>query len=318
MSEWRSKQHPWGRGALVWTFSILLLCGCNVAAATARTWPQETGVDVKVANATSRLPVGLQVVKQAPSPTIVTNSGMRKRIKATGLPWRVKHTASGIELLLIPSGHFMRMLPPSERIAAADKGGPFKIKISKPFYLARTEVTQAQWKKLVPRAKAPSRFEGPSRPVEGVSWNNIRSALSKTELKLPTEAQWEYACRAGTTAPGYGPLNAIAWHRGNSKRATHDVAKKAANAWGLHDMLGNVHEWCLDWGGRYIPGPLTDPTGPAKGTFHVFRGGSWIGSGTLCDSGSRFGDAPDIRRSSLGFRVAATPLPRPPVPSPKD
>ena len=118
--------------------------------------------------------------------------------------------------------------------------------------------------------------------------------------RLPTEAEWEYAARAGATGPRHGELDAIAWHEGNSGGKTHPVKQKAANAWGLHDMMGNVWELCSDWYGDYPTGGVSDPTGSNSGSLRVFRGGSWFFGAGFCRSAGRNGRDPGYR--DLGFR----------------
>jgi sulfatase modifying factor 1 len=124
------------------------------------------------------------------------------------------------------------------------------------------------------------------------------------EWRLPTEAEWEYAARAGTTGARHGELEAIAWHSGNSDSVTHVVGGKQANAWGLHDMMGNVWEWCSDWSEGYPTGGVTDPTGPGSGSNRVFRGGSWSSDAGVARSASRSGHDPGCRVGNLGFRPA--------------
>jgi len=165
----------------------------------------------------------------------------------------------------------------------------------------------------------PSHFKGTDRPVENVSWAEaVEFCWKLTKMhqeagampqgwswRLPTEAEWEYAARAGTTGPRHGELDAIAWHTGNSGGKTHPVSQKAANAWGLYDMIGNVAEWCSDWYGDYPTGSVTDPTGAAtSGSFRVFRGGSWYGDAGLARSAYRLGRVPGFRSNLLGFRPA--------------
>ena len=124
------------------------------------------------------------------------------------------------------------------------------------------------------------------------------------EWRLPTEAEWEYAARAGTRGVRYGDLDTIAWHAGNSGRETHAVKQKTANAWGLYDMMGNVLEWCSDWSGDYTTGSVTDPTGPSSGSFRVYRGGGWDSGAKCARSAFRYWGSPGIRYYSLGFRPA--------------
>ena len=162
-----------------------------------------------------------------------------------------------------------------------------------------------------------------NRPVEQVSWNTIHGFLSATGLRLPTEAEWEYACRAGTTTPFHsGPgfpngttndslVVQIAWYNsccgGDSGGQTHAVGGKAANALGVHDMLGNVWEWCNDWYGGYSSAAQTNPTGPASGSFRVLRGGSWNDVANYVRSSNRYDYAPGDAVNVIGFRVARAP-----------
>jgi len=137
---------------------------------------------------------------------------------------------------------------------------------------------------------------------------NAKSLLpAGWQWALPTEAQWEYACRAGTTGDYAGNLGEMAWYTQNADDKTHPVATKKPNAWGLYDMHGNVLEWCADWYGDYPAGSLTDPTGSNSGSIRVFRGGSWHNVGTYCRSAARDGYLPGIRYAAIGFRVAAVP-----------
>ena len=155
-----------------------------------------------------------------------------------------------------------------------------QVTLTEGYWLAETACSQALWEALT--GQNPSYFKGADRPLENVSWEGVQSALSELnhcmpglELRLPTEAQWEYACRAGTETPRYGELEAIAWYGDNSGDETHPMKQKAPNAWGLYDMLGNVLEWCQDWYGPYNDAPTVDPTGPREGVHRVLRGGSW-------------------------------------------
>ena len=188
--------------------------------------------------------------------------------------------------------------------------------------MGKTEVTQAQW--TAKMGSNPSYFGGqPNNPVEQVSWDMIASTggfTSVTGMRLPTEAEWEYAYRAGTTAafhslPGYPNgtnddtlLGNIAWYVSNSGSTTHAVGGKLANGLGLHDMSGNVWEWCQDWYEPYSSGSVTNPTGPATGSDRLLRGGSWYHVSNLC-RGSQRADAhnPNFAIYDLGFRVARNP-----------
>ena len=159
--------------------------------------------------------------------------------------------------------------------------------ITKPFYLGKYEVTQEQWEAVM--GSNPSNFKGPKNPVEQVSWDDCQEFLDKLNAKaggqggkfvLPTEAQWEYACRAGSTGKFcFGDdekqLGEYAWYDENSDSKTHPVGEKKPNAWGLYDMHGNVWEWCQDWYGAYGAEAVDDPSGPTTGSGRVFRGGGW-------------------------------------------
>jgi formylglycine-generating enzyme required for sulfatase activity len=183
--------------------------------------------------------------------------------------------------------------------------------------MGRYEVTQLQW--LARMGSNPSYFQGASypdagnRPVEQVSWNAIQGYLSAAHLRLPSEAEWEYACRAWTlTAFNNGSsddntVGTIAWYSSNSGNQTHAVGGKAANELGLYDMSGNVWEWVNDWYGPYSSGAQTNPLGPMFGTYRVFRGGSWADDTGSVRSSYRSLSSPGFTYGNVGFRVAKTP-----------
>jgi formylglycine-generating enzyme required for sulfatase activity len=252
---------------------------------------------------------------------VVTNASLRSAIIATGYPWRVRDNASGIEMLLVPPGAFeMGCTQPSINFGCQGIDLPVHtVTLTNAFYIGRYEVTQAQWQARM--GNNPSSFQGnPQRPVETVSWNTIQGFLSATGLRLPTEAEWEYACRAGTTTPFHsGPgfpngtpndnlVAQIAWFNCNDGCNTKPVGGKAANALGLHDMLGNVWEWCGDWYGGYSSAPQTNPTGPGSGSYRVLRGGSSYDVTSLVRSSFRYGFTPGGADLNVGFRVARAPL----------
>jgi len=248
-----------------------------------------------------------EILDRDPDPAVVTDPATRRAITESGHPWRVRHKSSGIEMLLVPGGTYLRGSPASDGEAFSDERPQHQVTISKPFYLGRYEVTQAQWNKVT--GINPSRLKGDKRPVEDVSWNYAQSFVTKIGLRLPTEAEWEYACRAGITEPRYGDLGAIAWHEGNSEEQTHDVGGKQANPWGFHDMIGNVWEWCEDGYEenayeRYVVG-ATDPF-VVVGSSRVVRGGSWDDETGSCRSADRSRVDP-TNRFSCGFRVARAP-----------
>ena len=226
-------------------------------------------------------------------------------------------------MLLIPGGTFNMGGSSSNSYSLQNYEMPIhQVTLSKAFYLGKTEVTQAQWQAKM--GSNPSNFVGysdsPSRPVEFVSWNNIAGFNTATGLRLPTEAEWEYAYRGGTTTafhsmPGYpngtndaSLLGNIAWYNNNSS-GTHAVAGKAANAFGMYDMSGNVYEWCNDWYGStyYSTSPSMDPAGPSSGSYRVLRGGYWNNISIYCRSSYRDYYKPADRSRGIGFRVARTP-----------
>ena len=243
-----------------------------------------------------------------------------------------------MEFVLIPAGEFVMGSPEAERQLALQQAKAdndqwavqriptevqHRVKITKPFYMGKHEVTQAQWQAVM--GDNPSRFKAPTNPVETVSWEDVQQFLQKLNASkpnpptghggpmrfaLPTEAQWEYACRAGTTTAfcfGDNPsmLTQYAWSRGNSEGRPHPVGQKKPNAWGLFDMHGSLWEWCADMygGDYYAQSPPYDPAGPTAGSHRVNRGGSWYYHPWLCRSAYRGLEKPTSRGASLGFRV---------------
>jgi len=257
------------------------------------------------------------ILEQAPNATVVPDSTVRANIVASGYPWLVRDNSSGIEMLLIPGGTFTMGEEGWETATPVHT-----VTLTKAFYLGKTEVTQAQWQAKM--GFNPSFFRGnANNPVEQVTWNNIAGFNTATGLRLPSEAEWEYACRGGTTTafhsmPGYpngtnvdSLVGNIAWYGTNAGNTTHAVAGKAANAFGLYDMSGNVWEWCNDWYGDYSASNATDPTGPSvgqDGKGRMLRGGGWGSYDFHCRSSLRStGDPMLSRKYFLGFRVARTP-----------
>ena len=198
----------------------------------------------------------------------------------------------------------------------SDEKPVHRVRITKAFEMGKYEVTQAQWEAVM--GSNPSYFKGADRPVELVNWNDAQGFLLKLNARndgyryrLPAEAEWEYAARAGTTGDNAGDLDGVAWYRDNSKNQTHPVGQKQANAWGLHDMQGNVWEWCQDWydGNYYRNSPAEDPQGPSSGRLRVLRGGSWVvvtRSVRVADRGRGY---PDNRYVDNGFRCVRERFP---------
>ena len=264
-------------------------------------------------------PAWCTVLEQAPNATAVPDATLRAAITATNLPWRVRDTGTGIEMVLIPPGTFTMGCSASNSYGCGNDETQHQVTLTNAFYLSRTEVTQAQW--MAKMGSNPSGFLGDTnRPVEQVSWDDVQPFCAATGMRLPTEAEWEYAYRAGTTTafhgmPGYlngtnddNQLGTIAWYTSNSGSQTHVVAGKAANGFGLYDMSGNVYEWCQDWYGTYPSGAQTNPTGSGTGIYHVIRGGAWYEPPTYCRASMRGNDAPVYHAHySVGFRVARKP-----------
>ena len=216
---------------------------------------------------------------------------------------------AGMEFVWVPPGEF-RMGSTSPE-ASRNEQPVTQVRISEGFWLGRYEVTQAEWKAVM--GSSPSRFEncGISCPVTNVSWNEAKLYIARLNAqegrrmyRLPTESEWEYAARAGTTGDRYGDLNTIAWYRDNSLNRTRRIGQKTPNDWGLYDMLGNVEEFVEDiyeW--RYPGGTVTDPRGPRSGQARVVRGCGWIDSARICRMSNRGRIASDSSNSARGFRL---------------
>lgn len=181
------------------------------------------------------------------------------------------------------------------------------------YYIGKTEVTQALWRAVM--GNNPSRFEGDNLPVDCVSWGDSQvfirklNALTGQNFRLPTEAEWEFACRGGNNSLGYkysgsDNIDNVAWYDGNSGDKTHPVATKSANELGIYDMSGNVEEWCSDWYGDYSSGAQTNPKGPESGSYRVYRGGGWNDNAWCCRSSFRYYISPSFRFIILGLRLA--------------
>ena len=219
----------------------------------------------------------------------------------------------GMELVLMQAGSFMMG---SEK-GLDDEKPVHKVTISQPFYIGKYPVTQAQWVAVM--GSNPSVIKGRDNPVENVSWNDVQDFIIKlnaneghSRYSLPTEAEWEYAARAGTSSEFFfgddeKELSKYGWYEGNSRNTTHPVGQKLPNAWGLYDVHGNVCEWVQGWMGDYSSAAVTDPKGPPSGSYRVYRGGSWYNTAEFCRSASRYYNSPDVRVDDLGFRLALSP-----------
>jgi formylglycine-generating enzyme required for sulfatase activity len=234
-------------------------------------------------------------------------------------------TESGVEMIIIPAGSFMM----GDKQGAVDVQALHKVTVSS-FCIDKYEVTQEQYEDLI--GNNPAKYEGPKLPIEQVRWTqaarycNARSAKENLKpcydetkwtcdfdangYRLPTEAEWEYACRAGSTASYFfgndvKVLDSFAWFKGNSGKKTHLVGGKNPNPWGLYDMHGNVTEWCNDWYDPqyYSTSPEKDPRGPDNGTKRVLRGGSWANPPEKCTSAIRISDTPILSDVCLGYDI---------------
>lgn len=236
----------------------------------------------------------------------------------------------GMDFVWIEPGEYLRGSPDHEPGRGSSEL-QHRVILTNGFYLQTTEVTQGQWEAVM--GSNPSRFEdcGDNCPVEQVSWNDVQEFISRLNRKestdryrLPTEAEWEYAARAGSTnrfhfGDDEARLGEYAWYHANAGRRTRPVATKLPNAWGLYDMYGNVSEWVNDWWSGYEWDPgwsddgypsgyVTDPSGPSSPAFsRVNRGGNWFSRADHCRSAFRTAQPPDDRFHSLGFRLARTP-----------
>ena len=233
-----------------------------------------------------------------------------------------------LEFVRIDSGAFLRGSPVTEPGRDGDESPLREVRISRPFHLGRTEITQAQWEAVMgsrPWAGLDFVREGPQYPAVNVSWLEVRAFAERLNdlagadlYRLPTEAEWEYACRAGTTTRwSFGDdaarLDDHAWHTGNTwdveERYAHAVATRDPNPWGLHDMHGNVNEWVRDWysADYYGEAPPADPPGPVTGETRVFRGGYFHHDGARrLRSANRFFAPPEARSASIGARLLRT------------
>ena len=226
-----------------------------------------------------------------------------------------------LEMVLIPAGEFLMGSPDSDNFTIGYVKPQHRVRITKPFYLGKYLVTQEQWEAVM--GSNPSYFKGPKNPVENVGWDDCQGFLGKLNAKvgsdrgkfqLPSEAQWEYACRAGSTTrfcfgDDQSKLGDYAWYDRNSGNTTHPVGEKKPNGWGLYDIHGNVSEWCQDWhdSGYYVKSPIDDPTGAPAGSGRVFRGGSFYNPVSNCQSADRYYDAIGLGYIFVGFRVAQVP-----------
>ena len=248
------------------------------------------------------------VLAQEPDTEIVTDADARERMKATGLPWKIRHKVSGIVRLLVPPGEFMMGSPETEEGRSADETLHGRV-IRNAFYLSQTEVSQTQWRAVTGKGAGSG---GDSLPVESVSWNEIQDrfvARSRGFFRLPSEAEWEYACRAGTTT-AYSFGDTITKDQVNLQLGDPvECGSLPPNPWGFHEMHGNLAEWVEDLHGPYPAewGTEVAADGAPRFAYRVVRGGSWVNDSFNVRSSYRINGTPGFADNNVGFRVARTP-----------
>ncbi len=224
----------------------------------------------------------------------------------------------GVVMLMkwCPPGSFL-MGSPQDEEDRFDNENQVQVTLSQGFWMGQTQVTHTQWQAVM--GNNPSHFQGENRPVEQVSWHDAQEFISEInasfvlpdgmQMTLPTEAQWEYAARAGETGPySGGTADQVAWYKENSGGKTHPVGTKKSNAWSLHDVHGNVWEWCADWNGELKGG--IDPQGATSGSSRVLRGSSWgYNFAGDCRVALRNSINPSGSSFFIGFRVARSSVP---------
>jgi len=289
------QQMPWDSSSLMGEFYFL---------------PSGAGTSVATPPSPSPAPQAPPIVPlqlQPETGRIATN--------AQGRPEMSVDLGNGQQLILvqIPAGSF-RM---GSSCGSSGEMPIHEVRLSQDFWMGKFDVTQVQWQAVMGSNPSIYKNAGPHAPVEMGSWDDCQDFLRKLNgmqsqwtFRLPTEAQWEYSCRAGSTGECYGDLNAIAWYSGNSGSTTHPVGQKQPNAWGLYDMNGNVWQWCQDWYSPdyYSSSPSQDPQGPYRSpsSSRVVRGGSYSNNATVVRSATHdFCYLSDARLAGLGFRVVA-------------
>ena len=224
------------------------------------------------------------------------------------------YTANGVQFTMVAVEGGTFQMGSEDRDAYDSEKPVHQVTVSS-FAIGQTEVTQELWEAVM--GSNPSYFKGAKLPVEEVSWNDCQTFITKLnqltgqQVRLPTEAEWEFAARGGNSSKGYkysgsDNIDAVAWYTSNSSRKTHEVATKAPNELGIYDMSGNVWEWCQDWynSSYYSSSPTSNPTGPTTGSSRVGRGGSWGSNVRSCRVSYRNYFAPDSRSYNLGLRLA--------------
>jgi sulfatase modifying factor 1 len=235
------------------------------------------------------------------------------------LPGRVgENPKDGLQYVWIPPGDFMMGCPPGDTECFDQEKPPHHVKITKGFWIGQTEVTVAAYKRFAGgtgKAMPPTPdfnmdWNDEQMPIVNLSWDDAQAYCTWAGGRLPSEAEWEYAARAGSAEARYGPVDEVAWYYVNSDLRPHPVGGKRANGFGLYDVLGNVWEWVNDWYDEnyYQQSPSQDPRGPASGLQHVLRGGSWGGFSKYARLSERIRGFPGGRRGFNGFRCGGDVL----------
>lgn len=301
------QQVPWENGSMEGEFYFTVLSG-TPSIMPSLSPPQPT------------LPTSLSQVTETPSRPAPPSPAGGTQVAGgvyPGAPQTLRNSL-GMEFVLIPAGEFQ--MGSTDIGAYEDEKPVYTVRLTKPFYLGKYEVTQVQWEAVM--GNNPSRFKSDvPLPVENVSWQEVQEFIRRlnarersTTYRLPTEAEWEYAARARSTkaysfgnsqgALGHYPeLERYAWHKENSGNKTHSMRQLEPNGWGLYDMHGNVSEWVQDWAGKYTQSMAVNPEGPSSGFYRVYRGGSWRSTASGCRSASRRREMPGYRSDDLGFRL---------------
>ena len=241
-----------------------------------------------------------------------------KQVETITLPGNVP-----LQMVWIPAGTFLMGRYANEQDAYSNENPQHQVVLSQGVWMGKYVVTKEQWRTVMgtePRANRKYVSNAPKSPAVCITWDDVQVFIAKLNactgkvFRLPYEAEWEYACRAGTTTRFYWgddreltAIDAYAWWRGTAlltkEKYARPVGLKRPNPWGLFDMGSNVFEWCQDWYGVYPNGPVTDPTGPVSGIYRVQRGGSWIDYGNSCRSAHRIRETPSVAKIDAGFRL---------------
>jgi len=209
----------------------------------------------------------------------------------------------GLTYVWISPGTFQMGCSPGDSECFDNEKPAHMVTLSRGLWIGQTPVTQAEYIKVM--GSNPSKNHGAQLPVEEVTWDNAKGYCERIKMRLPTEAEWEYTARGGAAGARYAAVNDIAWYKANAASATHVVAQKQPNAFGVYDMLGNVREWVADWYGPYNATDAIDPHGPRSGKFRVGRGGSWYDSAQIARVSSRGNNGGGCGPACHGFRCAA-------------